>query len=422
MKCKNSLWRFLAILVCILMGVWLLATNSGLLRKKNMPVDAAAVTGEEVGEQDSDDLYLDTLAQFGDTLLGFTLGVHMDDSYIEFLNPMLLITVKNNVPIDTCMLACPYDKFSVKDSTLLVWIDSDTLRFDAKRLPDRINVLEAMAAKRHWRNHTLVDTFSISDSSWICGFYFQAYLPQKVPTWTKRFIKLIMENDIFNLDVEPSIGDYVLKDYYCHSHNNKRMVEINAESMTLEQIAAHYAKEHERLYREKFDRLDEDGSRVGPKCDYVFRMYPAWQSKDGKHVTYRFYTFINAGGVHGFMSEFYLTFEQSAGRLLGAKDFFKDGTFDSVIAIFEKKLNDYKHLYMSDDDHYVAALGTEELEGSSIDYTNEWVEDALYPRPAMTPQGVVFSYQPYEKGCFGEGILHFFSPLSESSPFLKIRP
>ena len=109
MKCKNSLWRFLAILVCILMGVWLLATNSGLLRKKNMPVDAAAVTGEEVGEQDSDDLYLDTLAQFGDTLLGFTLGVHMDDSYIEFLNPMLLITVKNNVPIDTCMLACPYD-------------------------------------------------------------------------------------------------------------------------------------------------------------------------------------------------------------------------------------------------------------------------------------------------------------------------
>ncbi|WP_368408261.1 RsiV family protein [uncultured Duncaniella sp.] len=36
-----------------------------------------------------------------------------------------------------------------------------------------------------------------------------------------------------------------------------------------------------------------------------------------------------------------------------------------------------------------------------------------YPRPALTNQGVVFSYQPYEKGSFAEGILHFVIPYSK---------
>ncbi|WP_354667204.1 RsiV family protein, partial [uncultured Duncaniella sp.] len=42
----------------------------------------------------------------------------------------------------------------------------------------------------------------------------------------------------------------------------------------------------------------------------------------------------------------------------------------------------------------------------------EVYDGAYYPRPALTNQGVVFSYQPYEKGSFAEGILHFVIPYS----------
>lgn len=45
-------------------------------------------------------------------------------------------------------------------------------------------------------------------------------------------------------------------------------------------------------------------------------------------------------------------------------------------------------------------------------YNYEFYEGHLYPRPGLLGARVVFSYQPYDKGSFTEGILHFVLPHS----------
>lgn len=90
----------------------------------------------------------------------------------------------------------------------------------------------------------------------------------------------------------------------------------------------HYAKEFERLYRKEFDETDKEGRRRGPEYDYLFKMNPAWKSSDGKYVTYRFYTFNYTMGMHGLMNEYYLTFDNTTGRILGAEELFKTDKYE----------------------------------------------------------------------------------------------
>ena len=84
-------------------------------------------------------------------------------------------------------------------------------------------------------------------------------------------------------------------------------------------------------------------------------------------------------------------------------------------------INDYKHEYMSDEIHFTADLNSETLEANSSAIVKENIKGKLYPRPAMTENGMVFTYQPYEMGAFTEGAIHFLIPYNEIKQFLKIR-
>lgn len=68
---------------------------------------------------------------------------------------------------------------------------------------------------------------------------------------------------------------------------------------------------------------------------------------------------------------------------------------------------------MNFDGIYLASLEKDELESNASEILKEIYDGTYYPRPALTNQGVVFSYQPYEKGSFAEGILHFVIPYSK---------
>lgn len=65
---------------------------------------------------------------------------------------------------------------------------------------------------------------------------------------------------------------------------------------------------------------------------------------------------------------------------------------------------------------YPAAMDAGQLEANTSIIIKEGYNGSYYPRPAMTKSGIIFSYQPYEKGAFYEGILHFVIPYSLLKP------
>lgn len=80
--------------------------------------------------------------------------------------------------------------------------------------------------------------------------------------------------------------------------------------------------------------------------------------------------------------------------------------------LLEQEITTQKKEFMNFDGIYPASLEKDELESNASEILKEVYDGAYYPRPALTNQGVVFSYQPYEKGSFAEGILHFVIPYS----------
>lgn len=64
----------------------------------------------------------------------------------------------------------------------------------------------------------------------------------------------------------------------------------------------------------------------------------------------------------------------------------------------------------------------EEIEETAIknlEPRQERYRSNVIPRPALTSRGVVFSYQPYEIGCYADGDIHFVLPYAEIKDLLN---
>lgn len=120
------------------------------------------------------------------------------------------------------------------------------------------------------------------------------------------------------------------------------------------------------------------------------------------------------GGVHGGETDFFLTFDNQTGRILGISDFFTKTEFNAAVEELTRQLN-----ARMGSDTYTGGELTAELDYDSnvtavhSKILNEKVNGSLYPRPAITKYGIVFSYQTYEKGSNADGILHFILPFSD---------
>lgn len=374
----------------------------------------------EEDESETEPYYGDTIAQYDNTTVCIYFGGPTAKQEVSSIDQTMFITLREGATPDTCLIVDMHNGVWTDDETIYVMFGVDTMRFNVRKLPHEIDMMDLYATDKGWKKHNYSHIFQISDSSWNCDFFFKAYLPHDIPAWTRKLMKTIISNDITALYLDNKGADKILNEYYGIVKEPKRLRKLDAASATPEQIAAHYAKEHERLYRRDFDKTDEDGRKLGPKYDYLFKMNPAWQSKDGKYITYRFYTFYYTMGMHGYMEEYYLTFDKSTGKLLGTDELFKTNKFDSVIANLEKRINDYKHKYINPESVFTADLGEDDIENNSSEMLKETVNGKIYPRPAMTKNGVVFTYQPYEMGGFTEGVIHFVVPYSEIRNTLKI--
>lgn len=327
-----------------------------------------------------------------------------EDEDVTSVSKSAIITYRDTVPIDTCIVNGNGLCF-VEGENLKFSIGVDTVYYNFKHLPKAVypeRELLPPDVKEYSYNHT----FALSDSSWNCDFAFRAYLPENPQTWVKQFIATLMRNDIQGLFLDNKGADRILKEYYGIKVKPRKIYGLDASQKTPEQIAKHFSEEHERLYR-------KDSDVHGLKYDYSMLVAPAWQSKDGKYTTYRFYTYYYTMGAHGFMEEYYLTFNNDTGALLGFDDLFSKGDFKKVIDALEVEITEYQKDIRSFEGTYPSWLSEDELSSNATAVIKEVRDTVYYPRPALTKKGVVFSYQPYEIASFAEGIKHFVVPYSK---------
>lgn len=373
--------------------------------EKNNQTDSQCISDSVSDEQSR--YYGDTLYQFdGKTVIyDYSSG---DDSEVSSLSSSALVTYKDTVPVDTCWVT-GNGTYVVDGSILKFAIGVDTIRYDMRHLPDSVNptreILPANTVE-----HKYAHSFELTDSSWRCDFKFLAYLPENHPIWLNQFIATIMHNDIQALYLDNKGADRILKEYYGIKAKPKRVDGIDAANMTPKEIARHFATVHEKLYQNEFKAEDVDGH--GPKYDYMLEISPAWASSDGRYVTYRFYSYYYTMGAHGFMEEYYLTFNEETGYILGYEEIIGAKVFPDAIKLLEQKLTAKEAQYRDMDEPYPASMDAEQLEANASEIIKEVYQGSYYPRPALTKEGIVFSYQPYEKGAFCEGILHFVIPYS----------
>lgn len=339
-----------------------------------------------------------------------------EDREVSSLSSYMLITYADTIAIDTCRVIG--NGSYVTDGEILKYaIGVDTVRYDMSHLPDSIKPILSLLPSGIVE-HRYARSFELNDSSWRCDFKFLAYLPKEHPAWLNQFIATIVRNDIQALYLDNKGADRILKEYYGIKTKPKKVDGINAANMTPEEIAHHFALEHERLYRKEF--ASEDGDGLGPKYDYMLEVSPAWNSSDGRYVTYRFYSYYYTMGAHGFMEEYYLTFNNESGNLLGYNDLTGSESFPKAIVLLEQKLTAKEAEYRDVEEPYSAAMDEEQLEANASVIIKEVYNGSYYPRPAMIKTGIIFSYQPYEKGAFCEGILHFVIPYSRLKPKIAL--
>ena len=98
-----------------------------------------------------------------------------------------------------------------------------------------------------------------------------------------------------------------------------------------------------------------------------------------------------AYGAHDYPAERYVTFDMKNHRMVNSDNLFKKGKQDQVREILEQVLEE--------DDRY---LGKNPM-----------------PQPALMPQGVVFSFQPYQIGTYSEGLFHYVIPYQKLQKYFS---
>lgn len=176
----------------------------------------------------------------------------------------------------------------------------------------------------------------------------------------------------------------------------------------IDQMMQYYYKQFCRLYfKEECGDEELIADAMGAYYSLQNYIYPVWRSADGKLTTWKFYEYRYMGGAHGGETEYFLTFDNRTGRILGVKDFFTDEEFKQAVSLLAKQLNAYHETESGQVAELEAAADLTTEDSTPL---NEVIGGKLYPRPAMTNQGIVFSYQTYEKGGNADGLLHFTQP------------
>ncbi|MDE5886245.1 MAG: hypothetical protein K2H46_01525 [Muribaculaceae bacterium] len=209
------------------------------------------------------------------------------------------------------------------------------------------------------------------------------------PIWIKRFVNEYIQK-------EPAFG-------FLDENVRPRLCPVQRSS-SWKDICNYYFKWLKKEYVRKFAQVA--GSDA---LDFEFKLsaYPVWE--DEKMITYQFYLYEHLDFSREREQDFCRTFDKSTGRALGIEDFYTASEFAEAETWLGKQLD--------------SILGREGLTAdvdphgnvfaSSDRILKEKYKGKVFPRPAIIPEGIIFTYQTYEKGGGGEGIIKVVKPYSK---------
>lgn len=400
---KKLLAATVVIAVVLLVCVIVVAGWSANSSEQNVHASNTDSTSKQISDI-STRHYGDTLYQYdGKTVVYDYYGE--EDEHVTSITHSQIVTYQDTVPVHVCRVN-GNGSYHSQGEILKLSVGVDTVKYKLTQLPKSLSP-ELALVPSGFNRHFYTRSFEFPQS-WDCGFKFRAYLPESVPVWTKQYIATIIGNDIQSQYSEENLKKNLLKEYYSIKSKPRRLNGIDASLMSPEEIANYFSKKNEQLYKKV------NGTDHCPKFDYLFEMFPAWQSSDGKYITYRFQIYTYAMGAHGYMKEYYLTFNNLTGDILGFDDLFYKEDSEKVWGMLTKQITEYKGY----DGNFQAGIKKGEICVSEI-IKEERGGSRYYPRPALTKEGVVFSYQPYEIAAFSEGVRHFAMPYNKLK--LKIK-
>lgn len=305
---------------------------------------------------------------------------------------------------DSALIVGPYRNIIGRGRRLLVVSGVDTLRLDIRRQLPRVVDVRHMDERPGCRRYRLSRHYALNDSSWTTDFQLNISMQDSTPPFIVRFIS-------------GEVRDYVAGFFpSCIGSRITRIGIYNADRDDIEPMMRYYYRQFRSLYRREWGPLSEDDIRdglpvVGERYSLQLYVYPVWSSGDGSLTTWRFYAYTYRGGAHGNEDEYFLTFDNATHRILGISDFFRRKDIPRVYDTLTRQLNAYHD--RTPDDEYAFAADLEfsgPADSDSVPVLYELYDGKLYPRPALTPQGIVFSYQKYLKGGNIDGVLHFTQP------------
>lgn len=313
-----------------------------------------------------------------------------------------LIRYVDDKPKDSMILVGPYMRLLGEGSLCRIVVGVDTVDVNIKRPFGKTLDLRFRDALTGCKFYRLSRHYAINDSARSTDFQINIAMRDSTPLFIKDFISDMIRNDVAayfeELKDDKWIAPYVPM--------------ILMRNRTVEQMMEHYYYQFRNLYDKEFKpEPGSDERAYGEWFSYQCYAYPVWQNSDSTLTTWKFYNYSYMGGAHGGECEYFLTFDNLTGRILGASDFFSKDGFGKAIKRLAGQLDAY-HGYSG----FEADLNSDsEITATQSTTMNEVIEGKIYPRPAITKQGIVFSYQTYEKGSNPDGVMHFTQPFKNMS-------
>lgn len=335
---------------------------------------------------------------------------HLTDD-MDHKEGVLLKRYVDGVLSDSSIIVGPYTGALGDKSNCLVYSGVDTVKIDVRRpMPHIINT-RRLGELQGCKNYRISKHHAISDSAYTTDFQLNISVQNSTPNFILQFISALIRDDVAG--------------YFDTWDGDERIVpSISTYHATLSNInsmMSYYYRQFCKLYDTEFDcELSEEDVKkgywnAGDRYSYQLYVYPVWENNDKSSTTWKFYTYKYMGGAHGGEREYYLTFDNQSGRILGIRDFFRKDVIPQVYDKLAEQLNAHFTSQRNTPYHDMTAnlntsLGVTAMES---DILNEEIGGELYPRPAVTSHGIVFSYQTYEKGSNADGILHFIQPFKQ---------
>lgn len=321
-----------------------------------------------------------------------------------------LIRYVDEIPKDTMVLKGPYNSLLGKSRLCQITVGIDTVNVDISKPFKKFIDLRFIGVIPGCHFYRFSKHYTLNDHSFPTDFQINIAIHEDVSGHIKNFINETIRDDVARYFADYS-GD---KTIYPH------VPLFNIEDGDFNQLSRYYYTQFCRLYKnENSDESDPEEIPLGPHYSYQFYAYPIWENSDSTLITWKFYDYCYLGGAHGGETEYFLTFDNNTSRILGVDDFYANDEFKKAIDLLRSQLNAYHNRGVSNEYSYSADLNIDSNVTAVQSTTlNEVIDGKLYPRPALIRQGIVYTYQTYEKGSNADGILHFTQPYKNQTTIL----